>query len=76
MDNNEKKKLNPEELDKVSGGEEEEIPLTTPDGSPIKCCYCGSADWTNHGWSEEFPRGYRVECNKCHKWDVYDGFNW
>lgn len=71
MEEKKMRELNLAEMDKVSGGG----PSTGRDGSPLKC-NCGANDWTCHGWSEDYPRGYRMECNKCHTWGVYDGFNW
>jgi len=72
MEEKKMKELNPGEMEKVSGGESS----TLRDGSPMICIHCRSNDWTCHGWSEDFPRGYRMECNKCHKWGIYDGLQW
>lgn len=64
--------LNLDEMDKVSGG----IQITLRDGSPVVCAYCRGTDWTNHGWSEAYPRGYRLTCNNCPNKAIFDGDFW
>ncbi len=65
MEEKNMRELNTDEMKTVSGGVQvEHIDFH---GNPIivECKNCHHTDFEEHGWSNEYPRGYRYTCKNC-----------